>query len=452
MPKQFFDSSLESCVETILKYVVPEILADSAIIRDVNGRLSVVLSCELSEPLRSEITQDLTDALGNYASPYALVADRTDFDSDAILGEAALNPQFFVNDKGIRLLDRRAVGADWLHAPSVEQAGNLPCFVFASIKGGVGRSTALCVAAAHLSRRGLRVLTIDFDLEAPGIGSMLLQEDELPQFGSLDFLVESQVGGFDDDVIKDMIGSSSLGAAGGRVDVIPAIGKSTLDHPENALAKIARAYLEMPSDADATPITIGGKLRKLVHFCAATERYDVILVDSRAGLHETTAAAMLALGGDLLLFGTNQPQTFQGYSLLFAHLAGFAPNSQKTLLDKITFIHAKAGRSDRAKQDAERKFQEIYRIIGTPSRSENAGAMTDLGENDIELVWDESEVEGILEEPFDCQVLHVADDTLYHDFDPLIKGELLDISSYKDTFSEIIAFLDEEVTIATEVE
>jgi cellulose biosynthesis protein BcsQ len=40
---------------------------------------------------------------------------------------------------------------------------------FYSYKGGVGRSMALSVVADSLARDGLRVLMIDFDLEAPGL-------------------------------------------------------------------------------------------------------------------------------------------------------------------------------------------------------------------------------------------------------------------------------------------
>ncbi len=40
---------------------------------------------------------------------------------------------------------------------------------FYSFKGGVGRSMALANVAALLSRWGMRVLVIDWDLEAPGI-------------------------------------------------------------------------------------------------------------------------------------------------------------------------------------------------------------------------------------------------------------------------------------------
>ena len=40
---------------------------------------------------------------------------------------------------------------------------------FYSYKGGVGRSMAMANVADILARRGLRVLMIDFDLEAPGL-------------------------------------------------------------------------------------------------------------------------------------------------------------------------------------------------------------------------------------------------------------------------------------------
>src|SRR5215467_9888199 len=40
---------------------------------------------------------------------------------------------------------------------------------FYSYKGGVGRSMALANVAVLLARRGLRVLVVDWDLEAPGL-------------------------------------------------------------------------------------------------------------------------------------------------------------------------------------------------------------------------------------------------------------------------------------------
>ena len=42
-------------------------------------------------------------------------------------------------------------------------------YTFYSFKGGVGRSMAMAGVAYLLAERGLRVLVIDFDLEAPGL-------------------------------------------------------------------------------------------------------------------------------------------------------------------------------------------------------------------------------------------------------------------------------------------
>ena len=42
-------------------------------------------------------------------------------------------------------------------------------FTFYSYKGGVGRSLALAHMGHAMAERGLRILLVDFDLEAPGL-------------------------------------------------------------------------------------------------------------------------------------------------------------------------------------------------------------------------------------------------------------------------------------------
>lgn len=424
-------------------------ITQSALIRDINGQLSVILAGEFTDEIKEAIATELRRNLGSYARAYALIADRNDFDAEALLVEASHCPILVVSRVQAHLIDRRAVGLDWLSAPATHQAGNIPRIVFSSIKGGVGRSTALCVAAAYLSRRGLRVLAIDFDLEAPGIGSMLLDENELPLFGSLDFLVESQVGGFDESMLTNMIGGSYLGAAGSRVDVIPAIGTATLANPQNALAKIARAYLEMQPNDDEVQVTLGGKLKKLVEFCEASDSYDVILVDSRAGLHESTAATLLALGGNILLFGTDQPQTFQGYRLLLAHLARFSIDPIDDWRERLTFVHSKAARADKSQQEVEGKFREVFHLISPSELPMSEIEAERLTAEDVEIVWDDSLKDEIQSEQAECDVLHVLDDGQYRDFDPISQRELLEFKSYEHTFAELINYLDEQVLSVT---
>lgn len=450
MDKIRFDSSLNVCIETVLKFVKPDVVSASAFIRDINGQLGVVLNCKLPDEAKDNLTTELINSLGSYARPYALVSDIDGYDSKDLLAEAQFGSKVVVADQTVCFLDRRVVGVDWLTPPIVQKTGSIPRIVFASIKGGVGRSTALCVAASYLSQRGRRVLAIDFDLEAPGIGSMLLKEDELPQYGSLDFLVESQVAGFDSDLLEDLVGSSYLGAAGSRVDVVPAIGKATLEFPQNALAKIARAYLEMQPEAGQLPITLGGKLKKLVELFEATGQYDVVLIDSRAGLHESTAAAMLAVGGDVLLFGTDQPQTYQGYALLFAHLAQFPFDPQNDWRDNLHFIHAKSGRTGKSKQEAEVKFRDLFKSIYRPNVYNDVNTGEKLSGEDIELIWDETHSGNLIEEEISPHILNILDDGQYHDFDPITKNELLDFSSYEHTFDDLIKYLDAVIESAEE--
>src|SRR5215207_8752525 len=55
-------------------------------------------------------------------------------------------------------------------ARSTQIHGTMSSIVtFYSYKGGVGRSMAVANIAVLLARRGLKVLAVDFDLEAPGL-------------------------------------------------------------------------------------------------------------------------------------------------------------------------------------------------------------------------------------------------------------------------------------------
>jgi Mrp family chromosome partitioning ATPase len=202
-----------------------ELESDAAIVvRDTAGRLAVAFENGRPPPA---FTAQLKEALGAYAvqpdpviSPllFATLKDaKPSFVSIKVDGSFA----------NVTLLDRRVVGMDWLSDFTLPAAG-APRLVFGSLKGGVGRSTALAVLAADLANNGKKVLCVELDLEAPGIGSMLLHEtpdDRRPMFGSLDYLVENGLGGTEDEELFDHIGISQFG--GGSVHVLPAVGRIT---------------------------------------------------------------------------------------------------------------------------------------------------------------------------------------------------------------------------------
>jgi len=263
--------------------------------------------------------------------------------------------------------------------------------VFASIKGGVGRSTALSVIAAHLASRGGRVLVLDLDLEAPGIGAFLLTPETTPEFGMIDALVENGLSGLDDAFLADLVGPSALASQGGRIDVIPAFGRRSIQYPGDVLAKIARAYAEdgLP---DGTVATVLDQVRDIVDKFSDPLRYDVILIDSRAGLHETTASAVLGLGAEVLLFGRDEPQTFQGYAALIAHLARFVPNDgpMPEWMERLTVVQAKAPVEAEERTGFDQRWQELFAEFGPGRRT--PPTMTEMpspADNFRDITWNE---------------------------------------------------------------
>jgi hypothetical protein len=191
-----FDDSLPRLAEVVVAELGDPALSAGTVLRDSTGRLAFFSGTSLAPEIVERVTTRLREELGGYARTDRVVASAGEIDVDSILGDPA-TLLIQVGPHRVRLLDRRLVGADWLRTPS-PPAPPPARFVFASLKGGVGRSTALAVAASHFASSGKRILAIDLDLEAPGLGAFLLDEGTLPEFGMLDALVENGLAPLDD--------------------------------------------------------------------------------------------------------------------------------------------------------------------------------------------------------------------------------------------------------------
>src|SRR5690606_28751259 len=86
----------------------------------------------------------------------------------------------------VYVIDRLATESRWESIADV--SNGVPRIVFFSIKGGVGRSTALAASAWALAQQGKRVLVLDLDLESPGLSSALVSNDRQPKYGITDWL------------------------------------------------------------------------------------------------------------------------------------------------------------------------------------------------------------------------------------------------------------------------
>lgn len=293
------------------------------LVRDLKGRLRVFLTDKtdpntwhkgLNQASRQRCEQEapaLHAALAPWsADPAVLLQDaRVLADFNAIWHDA----DAIELDPHTRLLERGVVGADWLRAPLPNQPPTPPRATLFGLKGGVGRSTALAVWARHLSEVARkRVLVVDLDLDSPGVGSMLLPPEDLPDFGVVDWFVENAVGQ-SDSLLGELAATSPLvGRTAGELWVAPAAGKKTGLY----LPKLSRVY--QGDHEKGVDIGFGDLLARFIDAMEKHWKPDVVLLDSRSGLHDIAAIALTRLGALNLVFAVDTPQTWAGYQHLIA--------------------------------------------------------------------------------------------------------------------------------------
>ncbi len=282
------------------------------LVRDLRGRIRAILPSKPENIEQLSVFENhLSSTLGAYgfgSSRAVLFADDLS-ESDSIFKERRL----LITQDGLSvfLLDRQIIGQDWMRGTMSRKTSN-PRVTFYGIKGGVGRSTALVNWAWHLAEQGKKVLVFDLDLESPGVSSSLLPTSHLPDYGVVDWFVEDGVGQAE-IINSEMLGASPLAQGlSGEIKVIPAYGSKTGDY----LPKLARCYSEFSGNES---LSWAERLQKLVEQQEAIVNPDVVILDSRAGLHDIAAVLATRMDADTLLFAIDSPQTWMGYSLLFKH-------------------------------------------------------------------------------------------------------------------------------------
>jgi hypothetical protein len=441
-----FDDSLPSLVALVEREFGHEALEQGVFWRDGIGRLSFVTRREFPEDASKAFVAAAAEELGPYADEVPLLRPDDVDEPELLERNGALGMRVAVGDRSVRLVERRIVGQDWLTPPGLGAEPTLPPIAtFWSHKGGVGRTTALAVAAAHFARRGKAILAIDLDLEAPGLGSLLLgptyapgldrpelvlpAEDRTPRYGTLDWYVENGLQALEDDFLDDLLGASALGGGRGRVDVVPALGRASRQHPENVIPKLARAYVEDADPEGGPPKTFLNQTRDLVQRLCEFRVYDAVLVDARSGLNESAAAALLGLDAEILLFGLNTPQSIAGHSVLLGYLAGFLPiaAAASDWRLRLKTVHAKASADPAHRRSFHDRSFDVF--------SEFLYEESSTIDSTVEFNFDIDDPDG----PHFPWV--ILDDSNFRDFDPLVHPELLNETYVDRTFAHFISGL-----------
>jgi cellulose biosynthesis protein BcsQ len=430
-----FDDSLERMLQVLCDELGRDEVAKGWVLRDATGCLSYFSHAPLSENFASSVASKLRAALGPYARPDRVLAGPDD-PSAAIVDDdpATATLRLPVTDSAgssaaidVRVLDRRIVGADWVRQPELSAeppAGAAKRIAFASLKGGVGRSTALTVVAAEQARKGRNVLVIDLDLEAPGLGSLLLRQEDVPRFGVIDYLVERNFEVPDSAFVHDMVGNSTLTQGQGQVDVVPAVGTRTKEEPRNYLAKLSRAMLEA-IDESGEPVSPAGKLREMLTQLEQRRRYDLVLLDVRSGLAELTAGPLLALDAEILLFGTAQLQTEQDLHYLFAALATLTGDEGAVRWRRLKMVHAKAREAAAVAAFRDRLWNLFLEHLYEE-------------DNDLEAFSFDADIPDAPHYP-----IVIPLDSAFADWDPANEPTKLIAAYYERTFGELVAYVDD---------
>lgn len=284
-----------------------------AINRDLNGRVRLIVDERWKDDTEKQChLNDLLGSLIPKLKPHCWSVDKSVlYEKDvqaACLGAPQYNLEGFPE---VFVVDRLATETDWA---SIQPASiRSPRVVFFSIKGGVGRSSALAASAWSLAQSGKKVLILDLDLESPGLSTALLPESKQPNFGITDWLLEDLVDN-GNAVIQSMVATSDL-SHDGQIYVVPAHGAE----PGEYISKLSRIW--MPKlKSDGTKEAWSKRLHRLIDELETSYQPDVILIDSRAGIDEVAASCVTELGAKLiLLFAVDGNQTWNGYRILFEH-------------------------------------------------------------------------------------------------------------------------------------
>ena len=298
---------------------IPDEIGPVYLVRNLYGKVSISApeDAEADNAVRralESLAVRLREALGAHGSP---AGEPVLFVGRALLDDLRGVARKIPGASCVYFVDRLVTEAGWWTVGGSDAdstadgppAGRIPArWTLYSVKGGVGRSTTAAVLAWHLARTGRRVLVADLDLESPGLSSAMLEPDRRPELGVADWFVEDLVGQGDRVVEHMTTAPQWTQDFDGDVRVVPAHGADAGDY----LAKLGRVHMD-------TDVTWTARLRRLLERLESCFKPEVVLLESRSGLHDIAAATVTDLDAQVLLFATDSDSHWDDYNLLFRH-------------------------------------------------------------------------------------------------------------------------------------
>lgn len=325
-----FDRTIEITQKTVKEWVLFDKISKVTIIRDVFGKVALLLEMVTHDDKEINVTaeqnalliQELEKKLGNYWQGKIYYNQECQNDIKRLMIQEIKNKRIDINEDENEkwyLLERGIAKKAWIDRNCIEKAiwtydeaknGDKPKVVtFYSFKGGMGRTTALAAVALCLCAKGKNVLMVDTDVEAPGLASLFQNKEGINKAGVVDYLLER-----------------NLHEGGIRMqDYIIPVSSDVLQEKNYgnifmiSSGKMDREYLQKLARIDFQD-TIPGKLKEnicqliqeAIEAIQSRVKVDYVLLDARAGFHDMGGIVTTQIPHGVVVFSKDSEQSWQG--------------------------------------------------------------------------------------------------------------------------------------------
>ena len=218
---------------------------------------------------------------------------------------------------------------------------------FYSYKGGVGRTLALSNTATYLSRFGLNVCVLDFDLEAPGLHYKFGLDSKEIKKGLVDYIFDFYSAHEINQIKEYSINISKQGD--GQISIIPAGAVATSE------------YWKKLSEINWSDLLYDANNKGILFFLELKEKIkneikpDFLLIDSRTGVTEIGGICTSLLADKVVFLLTNNNENLEGSCQILKSLkkAERLPNQE---IIKPYFVLTRIPISKEAEQGVEEKI------------------------------------------------------------------------------------------------
>lgn len=195
---------------------------------------------------------------------------------------------------------------------------------------------------------------VDLDLEAPGIGICFPMLNGGPEYGTLDYILETDLQKGEGLSIEEYVGTCDdpkiIGGQGVPIYVVPA-GKLADDYLEK-LAHVDYRNLKEVAVAEESPLSC------LFNSLKRKYSVDYFLVDARSGLHDIGGLTLNGFCHLDVLFGIDNPQSWDGLSLVVSHVGRMRVERDLAQQDCAVVYAMAPSRTDKDREEKRLVFLE----------------------------------------------------------------------------------------------